>query len=233
MSDAPIASPQPLLSARGVTKDYFDGTRVLRVLSDASLDIFPGESVSIVGASGAGKSTLLHLLGALDKPTSGSIKLKGEELAAMDSRGLAAVRNRSVGFIFQFHHLLGGFNALENVMMPGLILGQDPDEMRKKATDLLSRIGLGDRLTHRPSKLSGGEQQRVSLARALANDPDLILADEPSGNLDAGTAKTVMDLLWENTVGRNKSLVIVTHDPEIAAKAGRPLRLRDGGLHVE
>jgi lipoprotein-releasing system ATP-binding protein len=222
-----------LLEARGIHKDYFDGTRVLPVLRGADLLVRAGEIVSIVGASGAGKSTLLHLLGALDRPTKGSVILGGRDLSALDSAQLAEVRGRSVGFIFQFHHLLAEFSALENVMVPGLILGRPADELRRKATAGLEALGLGERLSHRPSKLSGGEQQRVSLARALMNNPDVILADEPTGNLDTESAEQVISLLWGNVRDNSKSLVIVTHEPEIARRADRCLRLREGRLVEE
>jgi lipoprotein-releasing system ATP-binding protein len=226
-------SDRVILSARGVAKSYFDGTRVLQVLKDVNLEIHAGESVSIVGASGVGKSTLMHLLGALDRVTSGSVLLRDQDLATLDDTNLAQVRNRSIGFVFQFHHLLAEFSALENVMVPGLILGRDAGQLAQLAEARLTSLGLGERLTHRPAKLSGGEQQRVALARALINDPDLVLADEPTGNLDTETAETVIDLLWRNSRENGKSLIIVTHEPEIARRADRCLRLRDGKLFPE
>lgn len=224
---------QVLVEARGLCKTYHDGTRELEVLGGADLTVRKGEIISIVGASGAGKSTLLHLLGALDKPNAGTILLEGNDLGAMDSKSLAALRARSIGFIFQFHHLLSEFNALENCMIPGLIRGEDSDKLRKQAMDRLKSLGLEDRVSHRPVKLSGGEQQRVALARALVNDPDLVLADEPTGNLDGATARTVIDLLWDNVRTNNKSLVIVTHDPEIAKLADTCLRLTEKRLIQE
>lgn len=228
------ASPAAvLLSAKGVQKDYFDGTRVLHVLRGAEIEVRAGETISIVGASGVGKSTLLHLLGALDRPSGGEIQVNGRAVSGLGDRELAEVRNRWIGFIFQFHHLLAEFSALENVMIPGMILGRPAAELRQRATMLLSELGLAERLTHRPSKLSGGEQQRVSLARALINDPYLILADEPTGNLDRESAETVIALLWKHTRELGKSLVIVTHEPEIARRADRCLRLRDGVLVPE
>lgn len=223
-------SAPAVIEARDLHKVYHDGTRVLPVLRGADLDVYPGEVVSVVGLSGTGKSTLLHLLGALDRPTSGSIRLKGRELSGLSSRELAEVRCRAIGFIFQFHHLLAEFSALENVIAPGLILRRPLPELRQAATALLEAVGLGERLDHRPAKLSGGEQQRVALARALVNDPDVILADEPTGNLDPETAEAVIGLLWDNTRRRGKSLVIVTHDLRIAARADRQLTLRDGRL---
>lgn len=222
-----------VLSATNVTKDYFDGTRVLQVLRNAELQVRRGETISIVGASGAGKSTLLHLLGALDLATSGSIVLNGRDYQALNEAQLADMRNRSIGFVFQFHHLLSEFTALENVIIPGMILRRPRRELEERAVQLLQSLGLGERMTHRPTKLSGGEQQRVALARALMNDPDLILADEPTGNLDSESADVVIDLLWRNTRERGKSLVIVTHEPEIARRADRCLRLKEGRLQVE
>lgn len=224
---------QVLVEARGIDKAYHDGARVLEVLRGADLTVRKGEIISIVGASGAGKSTLLHLLGALDKPSAGTIHMDGKDLAVLDSPSLAALRARSIGFIFQFHHLLSEFTALENVMIPGMILGESPDKLRPIAVDRLRSLGLEERMSHRPVKLSGGEQQRVALARALVNDPDLVLADEPTGNLDSATARTVIDLLWDNVRTNNKSLVIVTHDPEIAKLADRCLRLSDKKLVPE
>ncbi|MBX7246000.1 MAG: ABC transporter ATP-binding protein [Candidatus Sumerlaeaceae bacterium] len=222
-----------LLKAEGLSKDYHDGTRLLRVLRDAEIEVRRGEIISIVGASGAGKSTLLHLLGALDRPSAGKITINGTDLSAMSDQQLAVFRCRSVGFIFQFHHLLAEFSALENVCVPGLILGRGFHEIHPEAEALLRSVGLEERLTHRPSKMSGGEQQRVALARAMVNNPDLILADEPTGNLDTETAEVVIKLLWGHTREKNKSLVIVTHEPDIAKRADRCLRLRDGRLIPE
>ena len=222
-----------ILEARGLEKDYYDGTRVLKVLRGADLQVRAGEIVSIVGASGSGKSTLLHLLGALDRPTAGSVTLNGRDFSSLPTDQLADARGRGVGFIFQFHHLLAEFSALENVLVPGLILGRPVDEVRGAAGASLGALGLGERLTHRPSKLSGGEQQRVSLARAMINNPDVILADEPTGNLDTESAETVIGLLWKNVRENNKALVIVTHEPDIAARADRCMRLREGRLVPE
>lgn len=239
MSDRPISDKadaggmEPVLEARNVARSYYDGTRVLQVLRDVNLQVQRGEAVSIVGASGAGKSTLLHLLGALDRATSGTILLNGADISKLNGVQLAELRNTSIGFVFQFHHLLAEFTALENVIMPGLILREEVSQLRRRAIDMLESLGLGDRLTHRPAKLSGGEQQRVSLARALINNPLLILADEPTGNLDVESAGTVIDLLWEKTKASGRSLVIVTHEPEIAHRADRCLRLRDGKLIPE
>ncbi len=222
-----------ILEARNLEKDYHDGTRVLKVLRGTSLQVRAGEIVSIVGASGSGKSTLLHLLGALDRPTSGQVLLNGQDFSSLPADQLADMRNRGVGFIFQFHHLLAEFTALENVIVPGLIQGLPVEGVRAAAKERLEGLGLGERLTHRPSKLSGGEQQRVSLARAMVGNPDVILADEPTGNLDSESAQVVMDLLWKNVRDNDKALVIVTHEPDIAAQADRRMRLRDGVLVEE
>lgn len=229
----PASSRELILKAENVEKHYRDGERLLKVLRGASLEVYAGEIVSIVGASGSGKSTLLHLLGALDRATSGTILFRGRDYSTMSNAELAALRNRSIGFIFQFHHLLSEFSARENVIIPGLIAGRPQDELTALADRRLSELGLSDRLHHRPAKLSGGEQQRVALARALINDPDLVLADEPTGNLDAESAATVIDLLWNNVRDNHRALVIVTHDPEIARRADRCLRLRDGRLFPE
>lgn len=217
-----------VLHAEALTKTYHDGTRTLTVLQEADLTLTRGEVVAIVGPSGAGKSTLMHLLGALDRPTSGRILLQGRDLSDLDDTELAEVRARHFGFVFQFHHLLSEFSAVENVMIPGMILGEDRASVRARATDLLTGLGLGERLTHRPQKLSGGEQQRVAIARALINNPLVLFGDEPTGNLDVVTADAVRTLLWDNVRATQRSLVIVTHDAEIAAKADRILRLRQG-----
>ncbi|MBN1475550.1 ABC transporter ATP-binding protein [Candidatus Sumerlaeota bacterium] len=223
-------SDEPLLEARGVTKDYRDADRTLHVLRGIDLTLSRGESVAIVGASGAGKSTLLHLLGGIDRPTQGKVIVEGTDLGRLGDRALAGFRNRTVGFVFQFHHLLAEFSALENVMIPGLIAARESNALRGEAEGLLGALGLEERLTHRPAKLSGGEQQRVALARALINQPALILADEPTGNLDEETGETVIDLLWRHTAGQGRTLLIVTHDREIAARADRQLRLHEGRL---
>lgn len=227
------SSKEPLLVGREIQKHYRDGERLLKVLRGASLEVYPGEIVSIVGASGSGKSTLLHLLGALDRPTAGTILFRDCDYATMSDAQLATFRNRSIGFIFQFHYLLAEFSALENVLIPGLIAGKQRAEILPLAVARLETLGLGERLHHRPSKLSGGEQQRVALARALMNDPDLILADEPTGNLDAESAAGVIELLWNHVRNTHRALVIVTHDPEIARRADRCLRLREGRIFAE
>jgi lipoprotein-releasing system ATP-binding protein len=226
-------SREPILRAENLHKYYRDGERLLKVLRGASLEVYPGEIISIIGASGSGKSTLLHLLGALDRATSGSIYFKGRDYSKLSNYELAELRNRSIGFIFQFHHLMTEFSALENVILPGLIAGRNRHELEKVASARLESLGLGNRLSHRPAKLSGGEQQRVALARALINDPDIVLADEPTGNLDPESAATVIELLWQNVRENHRSLVIVTHETDIAYRADRYFRLREGILYPE
>ena len=220
----------PVLMARGLNKSYHDGTRELTVLKGVDLDIHPGEVVSVVGLSGTGKSTLLQLLGALDRDWTGSIKLAGREYASLSSRQLAEIRCRSIGFIFQFHHLLAEFSALENVMAPGLLLKRSAADVEKDAKELLTTVGLADRLEHRPSMLSGGEQQRVAMARAMINNPDMILADEPTGNLDPGTAASVIKMLWDNAnfissrVFPTPEKITLLGSPPAASAATQPRR---------
>jgi lipoprotein-releasing system ATP-binding protein len=227
----PAALP---LRAEGLWKTYAlgDGSE-LHVLKGVDLRVGNGEAVAILGTSGSGKSTLLHLLGALDRPTSGGIELGGLSLSNRSSSELASIRNRFVGFVFQFHHLLREFSALENVMMPRLILGGSQEEAEAAATELLDAVGLAERLTHRPWQLSGGEQQRVAVARALVNDPAVLLADEPSGNLDSRTSRGLHDLLFRLREERDLSMVLVTHNLELAARADRTLHLDEGVLSPE
>ncbi len=220
-----------LLRAEKLVKTYHDGERELRVLAGASLTVDAGESVAVIGMSGSGKSTLLHLLGGLDVPDGGRIIFEGEPLAGRSVAWLSEWRNRAIGYVFQFHHLLPEFSALENVMLPGLIAGRGREEIEETARGLLERLEMGHRLGHRPSRMSGGEQQRVALARALVNQPRLLLADEPTGNLDLKTGRTVIELMWELTAGQGRGLVIVTHEPLIAMRAGRVMRLHEGALH--
>jgi lipoprotein-releasing system ATP-binding protein len=189
-----------------------------------------GEFVAIVGESGAGKSTLLHILGALDRPTDGDVRLGGVSYHALPPAGLASVRNARMGFVFQFHHLLREFSALENVMMPMLIRGDSPERARAGAAEILERVGLADRLAHRPGQLSGGEQQRVALARAVVNDPAVILADEPSGNLDHRNSERLHELLHEIVREQETSLIVVTHDRHLARRADRIMAMEDGTL---
>ena len=209
-----------------------DGSE-LRVLQGVSLQVRPGEAVAITGASGSGKSTLLHLLGALDRPTSGDVLVGGIPLSQRDDDTIAAIRNRHVGFVFQFHHLLREFTALENVMMPRLIGGASRSESQDRATELLDSVGLTGRLHHKPWQLSGGEQQRVAVARALANDALVLLADEPTGNLDTQTSEQLHDLLFRLREDRDLAMVLVTHNRELAERADRILLLADGLLSTE
>ncbi len=227
----PSSIVTPMLEATGVVKVFRggDGGEV-RVLDGVDLTVARGEMIAIIGASGAGKSTLLHLLGALERPTAGEVRLNGERAADLDDEGLAALRNRSVGFVFQFHHLLKEFSALENVMMPLRIAGRSPAEARDRARSLLVRVGLESRMSHRPSEMSGGEQQRTAVARALSMQPPLLLADEPSGNLDHHNAESLHDLFAELAREMALGLVVVTHNRSLAARAGRVLLLEDGHL---
>ncbi len=228
--DAPAPTRQPL-EAIQLRRSYTlgDGSE-LEVLRGVDLTVEGGEAVSIIGASGSGKSTLLHLLGALDRPTSGEVRLGGVSLVGRPGPELARIRNRFVGFVFQFHHLLREFTSLENVMLPALIDGQERKTAEARAMELLDAVGLSERLTHRPWQLSGGEQQRVAVARALANHPVVLLADEPSGNLDGRTSEALHDLLFRIREQEGLSLVLVTHNRELAARADRTLLLRDGEL---
>lgn len=225
------AAPAPILEAIDVVKSFRggDGAEV-RVLQGVNLAVEKGEMVAIVGASGAGKSTLLHVLGALERPTSGEVRLDGVQVGQLGDDALAERRNRSVGFVFQFHHLLKEFSALENVMMPLRIAGKETAEARARALKLLDRVGLRHRLDHRPSELSGGEQQRTAVARALAAEPSLLLADEPSGNLDHHNAESLHGLFAELAAELSLGLVVVTHNRALAAKANRVLLLDDGVL---
>jgi len=216
------------LTARGVHKSYVDGDRKVRVLSGIDLEASPGEIVAVVGPSGSGKSTLLHLLGALDVPDEGEIAIGGENLAGLDRRRLAELRNRTVGFIFQFHRLLPDFDALENVMLPGRIGGMKPRAAFDRARDLLVEVGLEERLDHFPNELSGGERQRVALCRALLLEPPLLLADEPTGNLDPASAEQVFGLLLDLQARHQTTAVVVTHNPALAARCAKIFRL-DGG----
>jgi lipoprotein-releasing system ATP-binding protein len=224
MSDVPV-------EALALSKRFTlgDGSE-LEVLQGVDLRVGRGEAVSIVGSSGAGKSTLLHILGALDRPTGGAIRLGGVDLTGLDSDEIATVRNRFVGFVFQFHHLLREFSALENVMMPRLIGGEARAKAEGHAHRLLDSVGLSKRATHKPWQLSGGEQQRVAVARALANEPVVLLADEPSGNLDARSSESLHDLLFSLREQWNLSMVLVTHSRELASRADRTLHLEDGKL---
>ena len=221
---------ESLIRATGLSKAYGDGRRI-DVLVDLELEVAAGETLAIVGQSGVGKSTLLHILGTLDQPTSGTVLFDGVNIFGLSEREQATFRNREVGFIFQFHHLLPDFTALENVMMPALIRGVSPAEAEGRARAVLERVGLSERLTHKPGELSGGEQQRVAVARAVALSPRIILADEPTGNLDPATGAEVHALLMDLNRTHNITLVIVTHNDELSRLVHRTLRLQNGKLH--
>jgi lipoprotein-releasing system ATP-binding protein len=225
--------PSPLVLARDVRKSFQHMGRTLDVLKGIDLQIDEGEVLAVVGASGAGKSTFLHCMGTLDVPTSGSIKVAGEELTTMSSARLADLRNRTIGFVFQFHHLLPEFNALENVMMPGLIQGRSKREMEEPARALLREVGLGERELHRPGELSGGEQQRVALARALVLAPKLLLADEPTGNLDSRTSEQMHELFFAINRQRGTTIVVVTHNTFLAGSMPRVVSLKDGRVEKD
>jgi len=222
----------PPLEAHGLRKHFLSGDgSELRILQGVELRVDAGEVVAIIGASGVGKSTLLHLLGALDRPTEGAVLVGGRDLSEMDPESRAAVRNQSIGFVFQFHHLLRDFSALENVALPRRIGGAPEPEARDRARALLDSVGLSHRVEHLPTQLSGGEQQRVAVARALANDPLVLLADEPSGNLDASSSKDLHELLFRLREEKGTSMVLVTHNLDLARQSDRILELRDGILH--
>ncbi|HEY2513365.1 MAG TPA: ABC transporter ATP-binding protein [Polyangiaceae bacterium] len=229
----PLPSASPLVLARDVKKSFQHMGRTLDVLKGIDLQIDEGEVLAVVGASGAGKSTFLHCVGTLDIPTSGSIQVAGEELTTMSSARLADLRNRTIGFVFQFHHLLPEFNALENVMMPGLIQGRGKREMEGPAKALLDEVGLSQRILHRPGELSGGEQQRVALARALVLGPKLLLADEPTGNLDSKTSEQIHDLFFKMNKQRGTTIVVVTHNQALAGSMPRMVTLKDGRVETD
>lgn len=231
MSSAASNSGGPVVVASGLVKEYVGGDGgIIRVLDDVSLQVTRGEMVAVVGDSGAGKSTLLHLLGGLDRPSAGTVQIVGQRLDGRNDEALADLRNREVGFVFQFHHLLREFSALENVMMPLRIQGVSDDEARNRATALLTRVGLAARMDHRPAAMSGGEQQRTAVARALVANPALLLADEPSGNLDRNNAERLHELLADLAKDGNIGIVVVTHNQSLAARAHRALLMQDGRL---
>ncbi|WP_052248195.1 lipoprotein-releasing ABC transporter ATP-binding protein LolD [Shewanella sp. ECSMB14102] len=219
-----------LLEAKAVSKSYQEGKLSTKVLEQVDLKVYPGEQLAIVGSSGSGKSTLLHILGTLDKPSAGQVLLEGEDLYKASASRQAQLRNQAMGFIYQFHHLLPEFNALENVTMPGLIAGRPKAEVRAQAKALLERVGLGHRLEHTPAELSGGERQRVAIARALINSPKVVLADEPTGNLDAHSGEAVYELIRELASQLGTAFVVVTHDHQLAARMDRQLQMVDGRL---
>ena len=218
----------PLLVARGVSKTYQIGKRALEVLKGVNVVVEPGDFLALRGASGAGKSTLLHLLGGLDSPTAGEIWFEGRNLATLSEAQLAQFRNAKVGFVFQAYHLLPELDAVENVCLPARMAREPAGIVARRARELLGRVGLGDRTDHRPFELSGGEQQRVAIARALIRNPALLLADEPTGNLDSHTGQGIIDLLCELRAEGNTTLIIATHDAKVAARAPRVIELVDG-----
>lgn len=223
---------EPLLSARAVTKSYTLGKRTLEVLRGVSLEVARGDFLALRGASGAGKSTLLHLLGGLDVPNSGEIWFAGEDLARLPEMAQTRLRNRKIGFVFQAYHLLPELDALENVCLPARMARTPAAAAEKRGRELLGRVGLGERLDHKPYELSGGEQQRVAIARALINEPELIVADEPTGNLDSHTGSEIIDLLVNLRAERNTTLIIATHDGRVAARAPLVIELVDGQVKL-
>jgi len=230
-SQSPEAAPEPLLAARELHKTYVIGRRTLEVLLGVSLTVQRGELLALRGASGAGKSTLLHLLGGLDTPNQGEIWFAGKNLATLSSLNRARLRNRRVGFIFQAYHLLPELDALENVCLPARMARTPAADAEAHGLELLTRVGLAARMDHKPSELSGGEQQRVAIARALINSPDLILADEPTGNLDSHTGGEIIELLAALWVEKQTTLIIATHDASVAARAPKVVELADGRIH--
>ena len=223
-------SEAPVLECKGVVRRFNEGPSTLEVLTGVDLSVLPGERIAIIGASGSGKTTLLQILGGLDDPDEGSVSVAGEAMQGRSEQAKGDIRNRHIGFVYQFHHLLPEFSAAENVAMPMMIRGERRPEALERAGELLSRVGLGERLSHKPGELSGGERQRAAVARALITRPGLVLADEPTGNLDAGNGRHVLGLMLELNRELETSLVIVTHDHSIAAQMDRVLVLENGKL---
>jgi lipoprotein-releasing system ATP-binding protein len=223
---------EPLIEAQALFKTFGNGAKRVEVLKGIDLSIPGGETVAIVGASGVGKTTLLHVLGTLDRPTSGKVFYENQDIFTLDEKALALFRNRQIGFVFQFHHLLPEFSALENVMMPCLIQGISKAEASERAESILTLVGLRERLIHKPGELSGGEQQRVAVARAMVLEPKVLLADEPTGNLDTKTGESVFDLLDELNRTKGVTLIIVTHNPALASRMSRQVHLVDGRVRT-
>ena len=223
-------SKAPVLSVRGVTRTYETASGGLTVLKGVDLDVMPGEVVGLIGPSGSGKSSLLHAAGLLERPTSGEIRIDGEDVGGLDERARTHIRLARIGFVYQFHHLLAEFDARDNVALPLRIAGVGQAEARERASEVLTALGLGERLTHQPAQLSGGEQQRVAVARALANRPRLLLADEPTGNLDPATSQTVFEALHRLVKDTGVAALIATHNMELAGHMDRVFALKDGHL---
>ena len=219
-----------ILITRNLIKTYTNGPQMVEVLKGINLEVIPGEIVVIMGPSGVGKSTLLHLIGGLDRPTEGEVIIDGDDLFSLKDKDLAVFRNNAIGFVFQFHHLLPEFTALENVMIPGMMHHREIAPVEDKAQQILSDIGIANRLGHKPSELSGGEQQRVAVARALINNPRLVLADEPTGNLDKNNSEALYELILELNKTLNQTFIIVTHNELMAKHAGRVIELEDGQI---
>lgn len=219
-----------MITVTGLHKSFPMGEQTLPVLKGIDLTISRGELIAVIGASGAGKSTLLHILGLLDRPTSGTVRFEGQDLFQLSEAAQAEFRNKRIGFVFQFHHLLPEFTALENACMPALIQRREPEEVKMEATTILNEVGLGARLQHKPGELSGGEQQRVAVARALLQRPDLVLADEPTGNLDTHTGEALFSLMRELNKVRGTTFVIVTHNDKLSSQADRILHMQDGQI---
>lgn len=222
----------PILTGQGLKRDFEEGKLSVSVLQGADIEVYPGERVAVIGSSGSGKSTLLHLLGGLDLPSEGMVSICGQEISKLSDTARGRLRNRCVGFVYQFHHLLPEFTALENVSMPQILAGKSVAEATDAAAHLLERVGLGQRLDHKPGEMSGGERQRTAIARALANNPKLVLADEPTGNLDQKTAEQIYQLMLELSDESKTAFIVVTHDNSLARRMDRIYQIEDGLLKV-